>query len=257
MNILFLAAFPLVLWMFQGSAVLIATAVLQLFLLSCGLRLIARGLISEARYDAAIAAHAPKWPLKLMGACLIGVTVFLLAGHHFYTLFVPAMLGLASVGLTIAAFGLDPMKDKGMENREEVACMVLASQIDQHELDLASAVHRIAGLGDADLTRRTEAAQDLLYNTIESAREDTEILQRSQKPIAKFVRIIESEVDRLENSWEGDDYLFARRRFVAKLDVLIESFGSFARKSGALEDKDFLDDEAELLLDRMPQESAA
>ena len=108
LNVLFLASFPLILWFFQGSAVLLVTAVIQMALFSGALRLISRGQKLHRAYDAATVAHRPRLPRKILGSALIGLMVLILAGHHFVSLAGPMVLGLTATGLSIAAFGPDP-----------------------------------------------------------------------------------------------------------------------------------------------------
>ena len=118
LGVLFLAAFPMVLWLFQGSAVALFSAMLQFGLLGLALRLVARGQEITRAYHAARVAHRPKLPRKVIGSVLIGLVVFILAGHQFHALTVPLLCGIAATGLSIAAFGVDPMKDKGLDDPE-------------------------------------------------------------------------------------------------------------------------------------------
>ncbi len=257
LNVLFLAAFPLVLWLFQGSVALLATALVQMFLLAAGLRMISRGQAIQRDYDAARMAHRPRLPRKVLGSVLIGIVVLILAGHQFHSLALPLLFGVLATTLSIAAFGFDPMKDKGLDDPVLTAQMKADRFLATTEQDLASAAHRVAGLGDADLTRQTEALQDSVMRLLRTAAADIEKLNKLRKPALKLVEILSVELDRLENCWEGEDYLFARRRYGAKLDVLAESFAARLHKMQARSGQDAFDMEADLLIDRMPVESAA
>ena len=257
MNVLFLALFPVVLWLFQGSAALAATALVLMFLLATALRLILVGQLAAQRYDAAQIARRPRFPRKIVGSVLIGVVVLILAGHHFASLALPILMGALATGLSLAAFGPDPLRDKGFDNPEMVARIEADRIVSGIEDALAHATHRVAGLGDTDLTRRTQAAQDMVLRLIRSLGNEPADIMRLQKPATKFARLLQAEVDRLETCWEGEQYLFARRRYVAKLEVMSESFETHLRKGGARSGQDAYDLEADILLDRMRHESAA
>ena len=257
LNVLFLAAFPLLLWLFQGSAAGVVAAVLEVLLFAVALRLISRGQAVQRAYDAADVAYRPLLPRKTLGSLLIGLVVFILAGHQFTSLALPTALGALAAGLAIAAFGLDPMRDKGLDRPETIQKLRVDAIAQKTELRLNAQCDRIAGLGDADLTLRTDAARDMALRIVRtfSASESDEM--RIRKPLDKFIEILSAEITRLEASWDGEDYLFARRRYVAKLEVLTEAFETRARQSGAKDGRDAFDVEADLLLDRIRSESAA
>lgn len=260
LNVLFLAAFPLLLLLFQGSPSGVFTAVLALFLLGMALRLISRGQRLQKDYDAAVNAERPRTPRKLMGAILIGVFVLILSGHHFVSLHVPLLMGCLACGLAIAAFGMDPLKDKGqtlsvVEPVEEASLADKAMAAPAKRLQALT--DRIAALGDADLSRRTAAARDMVLRLARTMINDSGDPRIMRKPIGKFIEILQAEIDRLEGSWEGEEHLFARRRYVAKLQVMSDSFEEHARKKSARRGRDAFDLEADLLLDRMQHETAA
>ena len=257
LNVLFLASFPLVLWFFQGSMVLVVTAILQMALLSFALRLISQGQKIKQAYDAASVAKRPKLPRKVLGSVLIGVVVLVLSGHHFVSLGIPMALGLIATGLGIAAFGTDPWKDKGHDNPAVVARMETDQTLTDAEGKLTILVRRITDLGDTDLHLRTQGAADMVMRLLRATAQDPEMTRRLQKPTEKFTQILATEVERLEDAWDGEKYLFARRRFVAKLAVVTEGYETHVRKLGDRLGGDAFDLEADLLIDRMRSDSAA
>ena len=105
-----------------------------------------------------------------------------------------------------------------------LAKMETDSVIAATEAQLRALSGRIAELGDADLRLRTQAACDMSTRLIRALAQDTRLTSKLIKPTQKFTEILEGEISRLEDSWEGEDYLFARRRYVAKLEVLSESY---------------------------------
>ncbi len=261
LNVLFLAAFPLVLYLFQGSSVSVFTAVLELLLLAFALILIAQGRKYQAEYEAAKTAMRPGFPRKVCGSILIGLMVLILAGHHFVSLHLPLLMGVIATTLSISAFGIDPMRDKeGPEPGTAPAETTPATDgfVDEAEARLQEIADRVAMLQDPELTRRTAAARDMVLRLVRAMDRKGKGARRVlQKPVTKFAEILSLEVDRLEADWSGEKACFARRRFVAKLQVLAESFETHARKRSTRGGRDAFDFEADLLLDRMQTESAA
>lgn len=257
LNFLFLSAFPLLLWVFQGSFSGVATAILQIWIFAIALRLISRGHKIQAAYDAAVEAERPKLPRKLLGSALIAVVVTVLAGHHYVAIWVPMIAGLCAFGLSVSSFGIDPLKDKVAKETTKAAqkLQMIAETIETIDAALDTIADRVATLEDADMTRRTDAAQEAVMRVMRNA--DHEALPRIIKPIKKFTKLLAIEADRLLAENGNQSFEFARQRYAAKLSLMTESFENHAAKTGKRGARDAFDRQADLLLDRMPQESAA
>ena len=251
LNFMFLAAFPLLLWMFKESFASVATAVALVWVLSFALRLISVGQQIQYDYDRAEVARAPRIPRKLIGSVLIGVVVLVLAGHRVDNLFVPVLAGGLAIILSFGAFGRDPRHDKGQDKAQAQALL------DDVETAMASVADRVAALDDAELTLRIEAARTNIMRPMRRSLRDAQTMTRVSGPSRKVIDLITNEVTRLEASWHGKGHAFARRRFLAKLEVLTESFEMLARQCGVPAARDAFERQADLLIDRMPRESAA
>ncbi|WP_425101667.1 hypothetical protein [Tropicibacter sp. S64] len=257
LNVLFLAAFPLVLWLFQGSSAAVVVALVEMGLFAAALRLISSGHKVQRAYEQAEVAYRPKVPRKVLGSLLIGVMVMILAGMHFHTLMFPVLLGFFAFGLGLSAFGLDPMADKGLDNPEVLARLEAADYIELVNDTLIELSERVAALGDAELTVRTDGVRNMASRVVKAMSGNRQDLRRMNKPVDKFIEILSTEIGRLEQVWGGENTAFARRRYLAKLQVLADSFEERARRSGVKSGRDVFDMEADMLLGRMPQETAA
>lgn len=259
LNILFLAAFPLFAWLFQGSFSAIATAMVELWILSAALRLIASGQRAQRIYDSQPDARAPRVPRKLLGSILLGLMALLLAGHQFHNLFLPLLLGVLATALSIAAFGLDPMQDKHGQTPAQQRDVDEESLLTLERTDhaLAQIADRVAMLEDAELTRRTEAARTLVMGMMRSFARDPKSMMRLERPVAKFIGLLDEEANRLCAGAANESSVFVRRRYIAKLEVMSESFETSARKTRVRGDKDAFELEADLLLHRMPRNNVA
>ncbi|MGH1413952.1 MAG: hypothetical protein ACRBB0_10675 [Pelagimonas sp.] len=257
LNVMFLAAFPLVLWLFQGSLSGIATALFEMGLFSLALRLISRGQELQRVYDMSQVAKSPRLPRKIIGSVLIGIVVLVLAGHHFPTFAAPLLICVVATGLSLMAFGIDPMTDKGLDNPDLLNRLAAEQAWNATDESLTAITDRIAQLDDADLTLKSEATRAMVIRLMRSFGTAPRDLARIGNLVRKFTDILQAETIRLESAWHSDDYLLARKRFVLKLTVLAQSFEAHAREGSERSGRDAFDLEADLLLDRMPHESAA
>lgn len=251
LNFLFLAAFPLLLWIFDSTFAGLATAVASMWVLSLALRLISVGQQLHHDYDRAEVARAPRVPRKVIGSVLIGFVVLVLAGHKFADLLLPALSGGLACLLSIKAFGLDPLRHKGLDRVREMTFLESA------EIRLAELADRVALQDDAALTLRVEAARRLVLRPLRENAGSPEMIARLERPIEKVIRLLGDELSRFESQHEGHGRILARRRFIAKLDVITESFDSFASRQGLRGPRDAFERQADMLIDRMPRESAA
>lgn len=257
LNVLFLSAFPLLLWLFKGSFSGIATAVAEIWILSVALRMISMGQRIQDDYDAAPVAQRPRLPRKLLGSVLIGLMVMILAGHLFDALLLPLLVGLLGTALSVLAFGIDPLKDKGAVDPATVRSMETDALIEAAETRLADIAETVASLGDAELLRRTEALRLMALRYLRVSAGRPAAFARICKLTDKLVAILSAEVTRLTGSAGGSEAAFARRRYLAKLEIISESFEARLTRPGSAPRDDAFDKEADRLLHRMPQESAA
>lgn len=251
LNFLFLAAFPLLLWVFHASFAGIATAIGLIWVLSLALRLISVGQKLHYDYEQSVVARAPRIPRKLIGSLLIGLVVLVLAGHKYDSLWVPMIAGILGVVLSLGAFGLDPRRDKGAERERQMAELAAAEDA------MALLADRVAAMGDPALTLKIEEARRLVLRPMRQCTDDPKTCRRLAKPVHKLIALLSTEINRMERDWAGQGKPFARKRFVAKLEVMIESYEAFAVHSGVRGARDSFEREADLLIDRMPQDSAA
>ena len=108
------AALPLLSSTLFDVAMSVVEGMALLLLYATSIWALTQGLRAEQAYDAAPIARKPKLPLKLAAAGLmglaVGATVFV--RHGLTTEAV--LVGLVSVGLFVTAFGIDPLKNKGV-----------------------------------------------------------------------------------------------------------------------------------------------
>lgn len=257
LNILFLAALPMLLWIFQGSFSGMATGIAMIWTLSVALRLISTGQKIHRAYDAATSARPPRLPRKLLGSALLGFVALILAGHRFDALLLPVGCGVAAAILSLIAFRPDPMTRKGCPESAQPRDQTETLQVSALNDRLTAISDTLEPLSDADLLRRTEALRLTVTQHLTKAIGDEARFDRVLALADRIATMIEAEAPRLLAAQGHTDQTFARRRFVAKLETLFETFEDRARKLTGPARTDAFDEEAQRLLDRMPRESAA
>lgn len=132
---------------------------LALDLGACGLLIAAawltrEGLRAEEAYLAREVARRPAWPRKMLGSVLMGLGLGLGAWHPGAGLAVPALLAVLGAGLHLAAFGPDPLADKGLAGVDGAAADRVAAAVDGAEGYLAAMQDAIRRAGDRGLSDR-------------------------------------------------------------------------------------------------------
>lgn len=255
LGLLLFAAAPMILWIFRNAWPGLLAALLLMGLFALALRLIAQGQQVQARYDAATVANRPRLPRKLMGSAMIGLLVMMLSAAQFTAPLAPQGLGLLGFALAVAAFGADPLRDKGTDTPEFQLRQSSAALIAKTERSLAQIFTQIDALGDADLTRQTERMGQALLRLLRAVAQDPEALRDLHTPLMTFLQMARFEADRLTELWSDKEQRRARARYLAKLSALSHAF---EHRAGGLQGtaRDALAAETDLLLHRMTQESA-
>lgn len=216
--------------------------------------LLNEGLRAEAAYAARAIARPPALPRKLVAAVLTGVAVF---GVGFVSLgqglFGAAAFGAVAALAQIAAFGLDPMKAKGLEGADSFTTERVAKAIDQAEGLVRDTVAAAARLGDKRLEGRVERLCDQAREVFRAIEADPRDLTRARSFLNVYLRGLRDATIKFAD-------LQARRRdpaaqadYEALLGDLETSFST--HRAGLLEDnRSDLEVEIEVLRERLQQD---
>ena len=114
-NFLFIAPLPLLFSAFAQGALGMALDLAALAVLLLAAWLLTEGLKAEDAWAARKIARRPGIPRKMFASALTGIGVALAAFSLENGLVAPVILGIVAIALHVTAFGVDPMRDKGME----------------------------------------------------------------------------------------------------------------------------------------------
>ena len=167
-NLLFVLPFLFFIKAFAGdpSSLFIGLGSGGLLLLAAWLT--REGILAEQAYDARRVARRPAIPRKLFAACLTGAALLLASmGTSFVY---PFLFGMLGAFLHVGAFGLDPMKGKGLEGIDQFQTDRVARAVDEGEQYLAGMRDAILRANDGQLEARIDRFAAIargLFRTIE------------------------------------------------------------------------------------------
>lgn len=250
-NILFLV--PI---LFAGRAFFQEPVGLALDLGACAVLLLSawltrEGLLAQEAYEARKVARRPAIPRKIFGSVLMGAGLAL--GGMGDGPVAAVIFALLSAGLHLASFGLDPLRDKGVEGIDRFQTDRVARAVEEAEKHLTAMSEAVRGTGDRALVDRVAAFQATaraMFRTIENDPRDLTAARRylgvyllgARDAAVKFADLAATRRDPA-----------AREAFVVLLGDLE---GNFAARTKSLlaNDRDDLNIEIDVLRERLARE---
>jgi 5-bromo-4-chloroindolyl phosphate hydrolysis protein len=260
-NLLFIPAISLVFMAFGDGAIALALALAAAAILTAGAWLTREGLRAQAAYDARRVARRPAFPRKLAGSLLIGLGIALAAFKTQGTWADPGAAGIAAAalygglaaGLHVVAFGLDPMKDKGMEGIDSFQQDRVARVVDEGEAYLSAMSDAIERAGDPKAAARVERFQTTARELFRTVEEDPRDLSAARRYMTVYLRGARDATIRFADINARTRDRQARADYIALLDDLEQNFAARTRAM-LLDDRADLTIEIEVLRERLQRE---
>ncbi|MEM9268919.1 MAG: 5-bromo-4-chloroindolyl phosphate hydrolysis family protein, partial [Pseudomonadota bacterium] len=219
-----------------------------------GAWLVNEGLRAAEAYEARSIAKPPAMPRKLLGSIALGVGVFtahvLGAGAG---LLGGLIFGAAATALSLVAFGLDPMKAKGISGHSEFDNTRVANAIEKAEglvSDIQQAAQRF---GDRRLEERVEQLCAKARDVFKVVEEDPRDLPRARKFLSVYLMGARDATVKFADLNARNPSTDARAKYEDLLSDLETSFAK-QREQLLLEDRSDLDIEIDVLRQRLRQE---
>ena len=266
-RLLFLAPLPLLFSAIGELRAAFASLILGAWLLR-------DGILAEEAYRSRKIARPPALPRKLLAAEFAGLGVAVAAYFGWQQGLIPAVVfGAVAAVAHLLAFGIDPMRRKGMAGIDEFEADRVAKAVDKAEVLLQETISASHRIGDRRLEGRVEslasAARDM-FRTVEQDprvrsayldvlfREDREAALRKLRD-----GLARQPLDSVPSAYWPYAFLadlYARNRdaqarhdYEALLSDLERSFDA-QHKTLLLDDRSDLDVEISVLRDRLKQE---
>ncbi|WP_170400495.1 5-bromo-4-chloroindolyl phosphate hydrolysis family protein [Ruegeria arenilitoris] len=261
-NILFLPAIPLVFLSLNDGAVGMTIGLIAAGLLTGAAFLLREGLRAEAAYNARRTARRPAFPRKIFASVLTGVGTALAAYRSEYldaetaaqaSLVAPILFGAVATVLHSVSFGLDPMKDKGMEGIDTFQQDRVARVVEDAETHLTEMTDAVKRAGDRRIEARVERFQDTARDLFRTVEEDPRDLAGARKYLTVYLQGARDATVKFADVYARTRDAQALADYTALLDDLEQNFAARTRKM-LLDDRSDLTVEIDVLRERLQRE---
>ncbi len=252
-NVLFAPAIVLAATSINDGAIGMAVGLTGAGVLILGAWLLRGGLEAEAAYDERRVARRPALPRKIFAALACGLGAGIAAWTSEPGLIAPLIFGGAATALHIGAFGIDPMKDKGMEGIDTFQQDRVAKVVDEAEAHLASMSDAIRRAGDRQVEARVERFQTKVRDMIRTVEEDPRDLTAARKFLGVYLMGARDAAIKFSDIYSRSQNRDARSDFMMLLTDLEESFGAKTEKL-LLDSNSDLTVEIDVLRERLQRE---
>jgi 5-bromo-4-chloroindolyl phosphate hydrolysis protein len=252
-NIMFLPAVPMVFLALNDGARGLVIALIAAAVLTAGAWTLREGLKAEAAFHARKVARRPALPRKMLAAGLVGIGIALAAWRSEPGLVAPLLYGLAACGLHLAAFGIDPLKSKGLEGIDSFQQDRVARVVDGAEelmRDMSDAMKRA---DDRKMEQRLARFQTTVRDLIRTVEEDPRDLTGARKFLGVYLMGARDATAKFADIYGRSRDAQARADYAALLDDLEQNFAARTRKL-LTEDRTDLTIEIDVLRDRLQRE---
>lgn len=251
-NLLFLAPLPLALLAFLGDPADLILRLLALGSLIAAAKLTRDGVLAHEEYDARKIARRPAIPRKLFASFLTGAGLFL-AGSVYASMMLAAAYGALGVGLHLFAFGLDPMRHKGMDDLDEFQTDRVARAVTEAEKHLSAMKNAIERTKDRRLEARLEQFTQTARDMFRTVEDDPRDLTAARKYMGVYLLGARDATAKFVDIYMRDPTGGARDDYETLLDDLEANFAARTRQF-LNNDRTDLDVEIEVLRERLARE---
>jgi len=218
--------------------------------------LLREGLLAQAAFEARKVARRPALPRKIFAAVGAGLGTALAVTAHLSTpgdILAPLLFGLCVTGLHLVAFGIDPLKSKGMEGIDTFQQDRVARVVDEAEKYLSAMTDALRRAGDRQATAKLEDFQQAARTLICTVEEDPRDLTAARKYLGVYLRGARDASVKFADIYSRTQDPDARDHYLALLQDLEQNFAARTQKS-LLDDRSDLTIEIDVLRERLARE---
>lgn len=252
-NLLFLLPFPFVISAFRAEPVGLALNLAAFGALLLAAWLTRDGILAQEAYEARRVARRPAIPRKIFGSVLtgLGLAAAGLADGNLIAAVIYAGLG---AGLHLMAFGLDPMKNKGMTDADRFQSDRVARAVDEAEQHLSDMTEAIGRARDRQLEGRVERFKQTARTMFRSVEKDPRDLTAARKFLGVYLLAARDATVKFADLYASKRDAGAREDYERLLDDLETKFAA-KTETFLIEDRSDLDVEISVLRDRLEREN--
>ncbi len=255
-NVLFVPAFILVLTTFSDGPVSLITGLVGAGALTVAAILLREGLRAEAAYNLRKVARRPAFPRKMLASALTGIGIAFASFSHDASVLTALIYGVAGLAVHVAAFGIDPLRDKRMEGIDTFQQDRVARVVDEAEAHLAVMLGQIEALADRALLVRVNAFQTAARKMIRTVEEDPRDLTGARKFLGVYLMGAKDATIKFVDLYRRSKDATARASYEKLLGDLEQNFAARTQKM-LLDDRSDMDIEIKVLRDRLQREGVS
>ncbi len=261
-NLLFIPAIPLIFLSINDGPIGLSLGLIGAGLLTLAAWLLREGLRAEAAFDARKVARRPAFPRKMAASLLTGLGITVAAFKTEMTadyvqglagVLGPIIYGVLAMILHGLSFGLDPLKDKGMEGIDTFQQSRVARVVGEAENHLKAMSDAILRSGDRQAGARVEQFQATARDLIRTVEEDPRDLTSARKYLTVYLMGARDATIKFADIYARSRDAQARADYLALLDDLEQNFAARTRKM-LLDDRSDLTVEIDVLRERLQRE---
>jgi 5-bromo-4-chloroindolyl phosphate hydrolysis protein/energy-converting hydrogenase Eha subunit A len=212
------------------------------------------GVRAEDAFNERKVARRPAIPRKLFGAVATGIGAGLLVYGGNWNLAPAILIAVIAGALHLSAFGLDPMRDKGLEGLDRRETQRIARKIDEAEKVLADMTDAILRARDRQLEARVESFAGTARQMFRQVEADPRDLTSARRYLGVYLQGARDATVQFADLYARNRDPQIRADYIAFLDDLETNFASRTRAM-LTDDRSNLDIEIEVLRERLNREN--
>ncbi len=212
------------------------------------------GVRAEDAYNERKVARRPGIPRKIFASVATGLGVAALVYGGQWNSLTAVIMGVISGGLHAFSFGIDPMRDKGLEGVDHFQTDRVARKIEKAEELLAGMSDAIKRAGDRQLEGRVESFQTTARDMFRTVEEDPRDLTQARKYLGVYLKGARDATVKFADLYARNKDADVRADYVALLDDLETNFATRTRAM-LVTDRSDLDVEIDVLRDRLNRDN--
>lgn len=252
-NLLFLPAIVIVALSFSDGAVGLTFGLIAAGVLTLAAWLLREGLRAEAAFNARKVAKRPAFPRKMAASLLTGLGVAIAAYKNEPGLLAPILFGGAALVLHGLSFGIDPLRDKGLDGVDTFQQDRVARAVSEGEGYLDGMQDAITRAGDPQILARVERFQTTARELFRTVEEDPRDLSGARKYLTVYLKGARDATVKFADLYARTQDAKARSDYLELLNDLEKNFSARTRKM-LLDDRSDMTVEIEVLRERLQRE---
>jgi 5-bromo-4-chloroindolyl phosphate hydrolysis protein len=248
-----LAVLPVITAFGQDGAIPMAVNLLSAGAIFAGAVVTREGLKAETAWEARKVARRPAVPRKIFGGVLVAAGVGLGAMTGLAGIPAAIVYAIVAMSLHLAAFGFDPMRDKGMEGVDAFQTERVARSIEEAEKHLDAMRDAVARARDRQAEDRVARLAAVARGMFRQVEDDPRDLTSARKYLGVYLMGARDATAKFADLYAETRDQSAKAEYFALLDDLERGIEA-RRETLLIGDRTDLDVEIEVLRDRLKQD---